>query len=410
MFLLFMACQTRDSADGVDAPDTEVEALPPVGDTGVLGEEVPPEVPDVIVDCAGGADFLTIGEAIDASPSGTKIGLNPCTYAEDVNFIGKSLNIFGIEGSAVTIIQGTGTGAVVKAQHGESLGTRLAGVTISGGATTGYYGSAMNVDLAVMQLDDVIFTGNNDGYSVIYTTGAYLEFVDVTYTSNRVNATGGIQVLNNGTLLAQRLHIDCVDTDFATYQHNAMILLDSDILCGDEYGVFSAGDGVHVRRSRIESAGIALFGGDADDSRKERVWLYNSAFIGGEAAVSTLFMDVKAENNVFWGGAVGLDAQYSDDDSYVLNSVATGSTCAFRTDSAAIIDLGWNALDGQDCSGGGHDNLTDAPGFVDAPVDFALDPASALIDRGDPDPDREDVDGTRNDIGLYGGPEGHGQL
>ena len=407
MLLLILACDGKSAGDPAD---TDLEVIPSSGDTGELGEEVPARVPDVIVDCAGGADFLTITEAIAASQSGTKIGLNPCTYHEDVNFVGKSLNIFGIEGSARTVIDGTGTGAVVKAQHGESLGTRLAGVTVTGGATNGYYGSGMNVDLAVMMLDDVVFTGNDVGYSVLYTTGAFLEFVDVSYTGNRVEPTGGILVMNNATLLAQRLQVDCTSTDFAIYQHNAMILLDSDIACGDEYGVYSAGNGVHVRRSRIESPGIALFGGDADDTRKERVWLYNSAFIGGDTAVSTLFMNVKGENNVFWGGSVGLDLQYGNIESTMLNSAAIGSTCAIRTDSSAIVDLGWNALEGPDCSVGGHDLVTNGMGFMDAPADFALEVGSALIDQGDPDADSEDVDGTRNDIGQYGGPEGEGQL
>lgn len=413
MFLQFVACDTKIGSEAAaearaaDSADDVVETVPG-NDTGVPGEEVPPEVPDVIVDCTGEGDFVTIGEAIAASGSGTKIGLRPCTYREDVDFRGKSLNIFGIEGSAATRIEGTGTGTVVKAIHGESLGTRLAGVTVTGGATRDYYGSGLSADLAVVMLEDVVFTGNDVGYSVLYSTGAFLELLDVSYEGNRVEPTGGIQVMNNGSTLAQRLSIECTGTDFAIYQHNAFILLDSDIDCGDRYGMHASAGGAHVRRSRIESAGIALYGADADDTRNERVWLYNSAFIGGEIAVSTLFMHVKAENNVFWGGAVGLDLQFGHVDSFVRNSAASGSTCPIRADGP--YDLGWNALDGPDCATAGHDAVLGAPGFADAPDEFALDAGSALIDAGDPDPDSDDADGTRNDIGPGGGPEGGGQL
>ncbi len=418
-FLLLASCAAgpAESDDPKDV-DTSIDVIPDTDtatdtdtepDTGVLGEEVPPPIPDVIVDCAGGADFLTIGDAIAASLSGTKIGLNPCTYREDVDFIGKSLDIFGIGGSAVTFIVGSGTGAVVKANHGESVGTRLAGVTVSGGATVGYHGSGMSTDLAVMQLEDVVFTGNDVGYSVLYATGSFLEFLDVTYTANTVGEGGGIQVIDNGTYLAQRLTIDCTDADFAIHQHNAMILLDSDIDCGTEYGVYNAGAGAHVRRSRIESRGTALYGGDADDTRNERVWMWNSAFVGGHTAVSTLFVYVKAENNVFWGGEVGLDLQYAHLDSYVWNSAASGATCGLRTDAFTDYDLGWNADLGTDCGAAAHDTVTGDARFVSAPDDFTLGAGSALIDLGSPDSDSDDADGSRNDIGMFGGPEGQGQ-
>ncbi|MDP2316482.1 MAG: hypothetical protein Q8P41_26535 [Pseudomonadota bacterium] len=405
------ACAGGPGDDGKDGDvDTSVEVIPgPDDDTGDPGEEVPARVPDVIVDCTGGADFLTIGDAIAGSRSGTKIGLNPCTYREDVDFIGKSLDIFGIEGSAVTFIEGSGSGAVVKANHGESVGTRLAGVTVSGGATAGYHGSGMSVDLAIVLVEDVVFTRNNVGYSVLYATGSFLEFLDVTYADNRVDPTGGIQVIDNGTYLAQRLTIGCTDADFAIYQHNAMILLDSDIDCGTQYGVYSAGAGAHVRRSRVESGGVGLYGGDTDDTRNERVWLWNSTFIGGDTAVSALYTHVKAENNVFWGGEIGLDLQHVHLESYVWNSAASGATCGFRTDAATTYDLGWNADLGADCGAVAHDSVTAAPGFVDAPDDFTLEATSPLIDAGEPDDDSEDVDGTRNDIGIYGGPEGQGQ-
>lgn len=38
--------------------------------------------------------------------------------------------------------------------------------------------------------------------------------------------------------------------------------------------------------------------------------------------------------------------------------------------------------------------------------DFHLQPGSPCIDAGNPDPQYNDPDGSRNDMGAYGGPGG----
>jgi len=57
-------------------------------------------------------------------------------------------------------------------------------------------------------------------------------------------------------------------------------------------------------------------------------------------------------------------------------------------------------------SGGGvylASHLTTDPVFVDT-TNFVLGPTSPARNSGDPDPRYNDIDGTRNDMGIYGGP------
>jgi len=57
-------------------------------------------------------------------------------------------------------------------------------------------------------------------------------------------------------------------------------------------------------------------------------------------------------------------------------------------------------------SGGGvylASHLTTDPAFVDT-TDFVLGPTSPARNAGDPDPRFNDIDGTRNDMGIFGGP------
>lgn len=410
---LLLACGSGPApvvgTDSVESGSPVDTGGPPLDTSGPPLEEVPPRIPDVIVDCEGGADFVTIHEAIAASRSGTKIGLRPCVYVGDVDFIGKSLDIFGLEGSAVTTIQGSGFGPAVLADHGESVGTRLAGVTVTGGATDGYHGSGVGVDLALLQMEDVVFTRNDVGHSVLYANAAFLEFVDVSFLDNEVDPSGGITVTTNGSAVAQRLTIECTDAEYAMFMHNASLILDSDLDCGRVYGIYNQGNGIHLRRSRVQSDGIAVFSEDRDDTRNERSYFYNSALIGGDAAVVSAYMNVRAENDIFWGGRIGLDLRYVNLESRVTNSYARGSECGIQAPGDEVYELGWNAVSEGSACAPGHDTVALPPGFVAPPEDFRLQADSPLIDAGDPDDDRRDPDGSRNDIGIYGGREGGGQ-
>jgi len=60
-----------------------------------------------------------------------------------------------------------------------------------------------------------------------------------------------------------------------------------------------------------------------------------------------------------------------------------------------------------DCPAG-EGNLNTDPGFVDL-IDYELSPTSPAIDAGPTDYARADLDRTRNDMGVHGGPWSIGQ-
>ena len=56
---------------------------------------------------------------------------------------------------------------------------------------------------------------------------------------------------------------------------------------------------------------------------------------------------------------------------------------------------------------GSAGNISDDPQFTDAPsLDFSLVGVSPSVDAGDPASAMDDTDGTVNDQGAFGGPEG----
>ncbi|GDX81897.1 hypothetical protein LBMAG42_37080 [Deltaproteobacteria bacterium] len=421
MLWLTLACNPHDISLGGDSasdsapPDSADSGGGLPGETGSTVDtsdtgETPwdPGTPNVFVDCNGGADFSTITAAIAASISGTRIGLRPCTYAERVDFTGKYLDIFGIEGPEATIIQGDGRSAVVTAEDGERAGTRLAGVTLSGGGNSNGYGSALRMDGAALLLENVVITGNERSYAVVYGTGSTLELDDVQILDNEIMGGGGVIVLDNGSLLAEKLIVDCgTDGAYALYEHNSTILLDSDLRCSGGYGIATDGGELHARRSRVEGGSIGIWGEDNNDTRNERMWLFNVAAIGRDAGVQASYMHVKADHSVFYGGRIGLELSRAHAESYVTNSAGIGTTCGIRTDGASDL-FGWNSLEenGGSCAPDAYLTVGGDPAFVDGADDLRLSAESPLIDAGDADDDAQDRDGSRSDIGVYGGPEG----
>jgi len=87
------------------------------------------------------SSYATIQEAINACHNGDVVIVEPGTYLENINFLGKNILVTSIDPDnpdivATTIIDGHNQGNVVVFENGESTEAVLTGFTLTGGSAT----------------------------------------------------------------------------------------------------------------------------------------------------------------------------------------------------------------------------------------------------------------------------------
>ncbi|MEM7167504.1 MAG: right-handed parallel beta-helix repeat-containing protein [Planctomycetota bacterium] len=84
-------------------------------------------------DLAVPATFPTIQGAIVAAQSGDRVLVAPGTYLEHIDFLGKAIEVVGVQGPTVTIIDGSSSDTVVRFVNDEGSASLLEGFTIRNG-------------------------------------------------------------------------------------------------------------------------------------------------------------------------------------------------------------------------------------------------------------------------------------
>lgn len=409
---LLVGCEAGRIDLGKDDPAGDDTATLPIDDTGDSGDTsdtdtedtaVEPPPPDWTVDCDGAGDFTTIQEAIDAATSGDRIALMPCEYHERIDYVAKYLDIYGIEGSGRTTIDADGTGTVVNVETGESPGTRLAGVTVRGGYDNAA-GSAIEVYNSALELDDVVLEGNGESHAVLYASVGWIRASYLTIRDNEVMADGMAIVSDGGSLTGDHLDVDCDGGAYALWQHNASNLDQSSFSCDAGYGFYSYHGEVRARRSSFSGGIAGIYAFDQEDSPSERALLSNIS-ASGAVGVQIEYMTLEMENSVVWGTDAAVSVLMNSSSSWIWNSVLLNATCGITGDAVAL-STGytnfWNNTTDV-CTVIASVSLSVDPEFVNFPDDLHLAAGSPLINAGEPSWD--DADGTRSDVGLYGGPE-----
>src|SRR5690242_15536142 len=99
-----------------------------LGGQAVAGQSIVIHVP---------ADYSTIQAAINAAGNGDVIQVSPGTYTENLNFLGKAIQVTGLQGPTATIIDGNQAGSVVSFVSGEGPQSVLSGFTLQNGKAGG---------------------------------------------------------------------------------------------------------------------------------------------------------------------------------------------------------------------------------------------------------------------------------
>ncbi len=143
----------------------------------------------------GSGDFTDIQAAIEAAASGDTVEVAAGVYEGALDFLGKDLQVIGVDGAAQTTIDGDGeTFWAVTFESGESSAALLQGFTISN--TTGWGG--IHIQGADPQLSDLRISG----FDVLDASAVQVEdggpsFRGVTFADNTSDGKGGHLRMSN---------------------------------------------------------------------------------------------------------------------------------------------------------------------------------------------------------------------
>ena len=382
---------------------------------------------DTAVDGSGTADdpFSSIQDGIDLSE--VCVHVYEGTYYEDIDFTGKDIEVVGIGGSSATTIWGTGYDPVVTFANGEPSTALLQGFTITGGGglldtdtsttdcgsggetctttTLTYRGGGIYVNGADPSLDDIVADSNalppysytelSDTEVVyvysfgggLYVANGNVAATSVSFVANSADAGGGSYVDGGGIVTAQ----------WATWDANWASAGGGVGSVGD----FNATNAVFVNNGSADNSGV--YGGAALDVAAGTTYLTNATLAGNDGLASS-YLSGSSSTNVINSIAV------VNDDGPLWDYDGAASVSVMYTDTFGGTGGDWGSLSDPT---GVDGNIAANPLFVSwtndddsSDDDLHLDAGSPGIDAGSPAGAFNDADGTQNDMGAYGGPEG----
>lgn len=242
-------------------------------------------------------DFAQIQAAIDAAQEGDTVLVQPGTYVETLDFVGKQLVLTSTapadsEVVAKTVVDADSCGSVVSFTSGEGTGAVIRGFTLTGGTGTvyrwgpsggeSYAGGGVYCEASNPVIDRCVIADNQ-----------------VTIGSSR---GGGIHAHTGSAAVINRCRIIRNGADRVTDQGLATLEQQGEAL--HDKGHFSPGWG----------GGISLW--DASALIRSSIILGNTASWGGGGIMCTsdselLLVDSEIRDNVGYGGAGGI---YCDGD------------------------------------------------------------------------------------------------
>lgn len=355
-------------------------------------------VADWTVETDGSGDFTSIGAAIRGAADGDWILVGAGTYDETIDYGGKSLWISSRDGKDVTTLNAGRRGYAVSATSAETAETGFVGFTVENASEAAFW-----VVFASLHIEDVTITNTSGAYSV-FGSAADMELQDVVFENNTQN-TAGIS-MSRGSLQANAITVDCESGGYAVYTGHGYAQIDqSTLTCGrGGYALAAEHTTGTITRSSLRGNLSVV---NEDDHPEDLLALVNTVLEGNYSAT---YGGALIRNSVIDGGSFSFTAFAETPGTPVIeNSVFMNTTCAISHD-AVTSTIRNNAFTDTtaSCNGsilvGVDGNMDGDPDMVDAASgDYHLNSGSPLEDAGVDEWDHEDVDGSRNDIGVYGG-------
>ncbi|MGE0870123.1 MAG: right-handed parallel beta-helix repeat-containing protein [Kofleriaceae bacterium] len=371
----------NDDSDAVH-PDASDDCLGDRSCDGAWIVAVPAECPTI----------QAVLDAAAATGNEATVTLGAGTHVENIRFDGARVTVVG-EGPGVTTLRGTGTGPVVVFANEGTIAQGVRGMTITGGVcdivVDDCRGGGIVVDRSAPELTDLAIAGN------------VADAPDAAYG-------GGIALIRSGARLAD---VD-IHANTATYYGG---------------GVYHESDSSTLERVRIFGNMGPTYGGGVasyySSPRYDNVIVAgNDGALGGGLmmqAGSPRLSQLTVVGNTCTSGC-GIyaitDTAIDLDDSTFSENVPSGAGGAIELEAGSTVTIGYSNFFGNGASPfsgmpspiGANGNLGVDPKFIDdvgadpGAWNLKLGPTSQLRNAGDPSV--LDLDGSRSDIGAFGGP------
>ncbi len=313
----------------------------------------------------GVAPYTDLQDAVDAAGDGDVIDICAGSYSW-VEIDRQELTLRGLDGAEVTIIEGGSHPSVSIADGSLSL----SGLTLTG-AGTGSQAFGIDCSDATLEVSDVHASEATGTGTALNLIGCDATIQDLVVENNVFDGT--LILSEFGSLVLRH----------SVFRHNAAA--GTGMMWLRVYGVDGEASNNIFHHNDCHSAGLDL------QMSKGEMWAYNNVIYGNDGCnVISLGDSVDFQNNIVAENTGGSEAVSGSSSSVGFNN-------SWGNDGS---NFGWMIE--------GNDNMEMDPKFVDAEGgDFTLDAGfSPCIDAGNPLSGYDDPDGSRNDMGAYGGPHG----
>jgi hypothetical protein len=407
MLLLLLACVPRFELSEPRAGATHTADAPSESGSAAAA---PTGFPTLLVDCEGGGDFTSITDAIAEAEDGDWIAVAPCTYRENIDLKGKSLWIESTDGAEVTTLDANG-GRALNATQGTGDGAAFVGFTIENADdSTG----AVVVELSALRLQDVLIRDSQAGYGIVYASAGDVELINVEIDESNVISSYGVYA-SRGAVVADQLIVRCNGRENAFHTgHGSFFIEDSELDCSVAYSMYNEHSVGRIHRS-VMNGGVII---NTEDDHYYDVVTFENVHITG--ALAATYGKVVLRNSFVDGNTLSFNQVSTVE---IQNTILAHSNCPIvyaydpllEADEEApdptvtvaynnFFDVNAEHCDGVTTYSGTEGNLAVDPRFTnESGGDYTLRSASPLIDAGNPDAAHNDLDGSVNDIGLYGG-------